>query len=176
MRRRHFGRLRVVLYYETCTVQMIINFGYVIDDVLAGLAHPDSIGDVMGALSDLKSRGIGALVSLDEHGIPSSMAEEHGMKYLHIPVPDFTAPEPQQANCFVDFVRECRAEGVQVAAHCRGGYGRTGTLIACYLISQGMSAGNAIDLVRRRRPGSIETAGQERFLTAYEKSMGTTEK
>lgn len=154
---------------------MIINFGYVIDNELAGLAHPDSFGDVMGALSELHGRGIGAVVSLDENGIQPSMAEEHGLKYLHIPVPDYHAPEPQQAKCFVDFVKSCRGEDLQVAVHCRGGYGRTGTLIACYLISQGMAADKAIDLVRRRRPGSIETAGQERFLAEYEKTVRKTD-
>lgn len=153
---------------------MIINFGYVIDNELAGLAHPDSFGDVMGALVELQRRGIGAVVSLDEYGIPASMAEEQGLKYLHIPVPDYNAPEPQQAKNFVDFVQTCRDAGLQVAAHCRGGYGRTGTLIACYLISNGMTAEAAIDLVRRRRPGSIETAGQERFLGEYEQTVRKT--
>ncbi len=154
---------------------MIINFGYVIDNELAGLAHPDSFGDVMGALSELQQRGIGAVISLDEHGIQPSMAEEQGLIYLHIPVPDYHAPEPDQAKSFVEFVQKCRDEGLQIAAHCRGGYGRTGTLIACYLISTGMSAADAIDLVRRRRPGSIETAGQENFLARFEKDWRKAE-
>jgi atypical dual specificity phosphatase len=151
--------------------QMIINFGYVIDNELAGLAHPDSFGDVHSALAELRQGGICALVSLDEIGISPAIAAEHGLRYLHIPVPDFHAPETAQANEFVDFVSECRKEGRPVAVHCRGGYGRTGTLIACYLIASGMSAKEAIDLVRRRRPGSIETAGQERFLDNFEKDL-----
>ena len=150
---------------------MIINFSYVLDNELAGLAHPDSFGDVPGALEELREQGIGALVSLDENGISSNMASERGMRYKHIPVPDFHAPDPPQADEFVEFVKNCRTDGMAVAVHCRGGYGRTGTLIACYLISQGMSARDAIDVVRRRRPGSIETAGQEKFLSNYEKSL-----
>lgn len=150
---------------------MIINFGYVIDNELAGLAHPDSLGDVVAALTELRNKGIGALVSLDEYGLPSALVNEQGLSYLHIPVPDFHSPEPEQAEAFVDFVKERRNEGRPVAVHCRGGYGRTGTLIACYLISTGMTAREAIDLVRRRRPGSIETAGQERFLAEFEKAL-----
>src|SRR5690606_36667710 len=100
-----------------------------------------------------------------------ALVEESGMRYLHIPIPDFHAPELSQAKTFVKFVEECRNDGLAVAAHCRGGYGRTGTLLACYLISQGMSADDAIDLVRRRRPGSIETAGQERFLANFEEQL-----
>ncbi len=150
---------------------MIINFGYVIDNELAGLAHPDSLGNVMSALSDLQTRGFGAIVSLDEIGISPALAEEQGMRYCHIPIPDFHPPDTRQATQFVDFVKERRNEGLQVAVHCRGGYGRTGTLIACYLISEGSSASDAIDLVRRRRPGSIETAGQEHFLADYERNV-----
>lgn len=150
---------------------MIVNFGYVIENELAGLAHPDTFGDVMLALADLRSRGIGAMISLDEHGVPPAMVEETGIRYLHIPVPDFHAPEIEQAKEFVEFVQQCRHDGLAVAAHCRGGYGRTGTLLACYLISQGMSCDEAIDLVRHRRPGSIETAGQEDFLAEFEKQL-----
>lgn len=150
---------------------MIINFGYVIDNELAGLAHPDSFGDTMGALQDLCSRGIRAVVSLDENGISPNVAKECGMEYLHIPVPDFHAPKTVQADEFVDFVARQREKDLPVAVHCRGGYGRTGTMLACYLISQGMSADEAINLVRRRRPGSIETAGQEHFLQEYEKHL-----
>ncbi len=147
---------------------MIINFGYVIDNELAGLAHPDSFGDVMSALTELQTRGIGAMVSLDENGLPAAMVSESGMLYTHIPIPDFQPPELDQAQEFCKFVEGCRNEGLAVAAHCRGGYGRTGTLLACYLINQGMSSDDAIDLVRRRRPGSIETAGQEAFLRDFE--------
>ena len=148
---------------------MIVNFCFVIDNEIAGLAHPDSFGDVMGALEDLHNRGIGAVVSLDENGVPASMVEENGMQYIHIPIPDFQPPEIAQAREFVDFVKQRKAESKPVAVHCRGGYGRTGTLIACYLISQGKTAEEAIDIVRKKRPGSIETAGQENFLKQFER-------
>ena len=148
---------------------MIVNFCFVIDNEIAGLAHPDSFGDIMGALEDLHNRGIGAVVSLDENGVPASMVEENGMQYLHIPIPDFQPPDITQAREFVDFVKQRKAEGKPVAVHCRGGYGRTGTLIACYLISQGKTAEEAIDTVRKKRPGSIETAGQENFLKQFER-------
>jgi atypical dual specificity phosphatase len=40
------------------------------------------------------------------------------------------------------------------------GLGRTGTVIAAYLISRGWDAGEAVDYVRRLRPGSIQTESQ----------------
>ncbi|XP_071808285.1 protein tyrosine phosphatase domain-containing protein 1-like [Asterias amurensis] len=49
----------------------------------------------------------------------------------------------------------------KVAVHCHAGLGRTGVLIACYLIyEQRMEGDNAIQFVREKRAGSIQTPGQ----------------
>src|SRR5690606_35684907 len=120
------------------------------------------------ALDELKQRGIAALVSLDEDGLPPSLVTSRGLAYLHLPVEDFHPPEMEQAAQFVEFTHAQRQAHHPVAVHCRGRYGRTGTLIACYLISEGQTADDAIDTVRRRRPGSIETTGQENFLKNFE--------
>ncbi|NXL62490.1 PTPC1 protein, partial [Chordeiles acutipennis] len=49
----------------------------------------------------------------------------------------------------------------RVAVHCHAGLGRTGVLIACYLVfATRMSADQAIIFVRAKRPNSIQTRGQ----------------
>ena len=58
-----------------------------------------------------------------------------------------------------------------VGVHCGAGMGRTGTFLAAYLVSQGMTAHDAIAEVRRLRPGSIETPAQERAVAQYEASL-----
>ncbi|KAL7683512.1 putative tyrosine specific protein phosphatase [Plasmopara halstedii] len=53
----------------------------------------------------------------------------------------------------------------RIAVHCHAGYGRTGITIACALIFlHNISAELAIRLVRRDRPGSIQTSGQVQFV------------
>lgn len=59
-----------------------------------------------------------------------------------------------------------------VAVHCRAGYGRTGTMLACYLVAvEGYSAADAITETRRRRSWSIETEQQEQAVIDFEKNF-----
>jgi hypothetical protein len=46
------------------------------------------------------------------------------------------------------------------------GLGRTGTVASLILMHYGISARDAIQAVRAVRPGSIETVGQEHYLSA----------
>ncbi len=147
---------------------LLHNFSYVVDGVLAGCAHPSTYGDLRQALQELLDKGIGALVSLDEVGIPLHAVAEYGFPYLHLPIPDFGAPSMDQARQFVEFVEQQRQNRRAVAVHCHAGYGRTGTMLACYLVTQGLSANEAIKSIRSKRPGSIETHEQERFITEFE--------
>jgi atypical dual specificity phosphatase len=92
---------------------------------------------------------------------------DFGFHYLHVPIPDFEPPTMDDARRFLEFTRAQRAANRAIAVHCRAGYGRTGTLLACYLVDKGRTAAQAINEVRRLRPGSIESAEQERFVERF---------
>lgn len=60
-----------------------------------------------------------------------------------------------------------------VAVHCMHGHGRTGTMLACYLVKQLKISGiEAINQIRTLRRGSIETNDQEKaVMQFYQRSL-----
>ncbi|MFN3467322.1 MAG: dual specificity protein phosphatase 23 [Candidatus Brocadiales bacterium] len=142
------------------------NFSWLLPDEIAGMARPAS------AVTDfefLKELGIDAIVSLTEHPLQKAFLEEFGFEYKHVPVEDLTAPSLEQIDEFVRFATKICGEGKKLVVHCGAGIGRTGTMLACYLVHKGYSAQHAIQEVRRKRPGSIETPEQEKIIALYEK-------
>jgi atypical dual specificity phosphatase len=119
------------------------------------------------ALAALAQQGISVLVNLHEQAHGPSRLAPYGLTEVHLPVVDFTPPSPEQLEQGVAAIVQARAAGERVAVHCGGGLGRTGTLLACYLVQQGMEGEAAIDRVRAVRPGSVETAEQVAAVHAY---------
>lgn len=118
-------------------------------------------------LDALADQGVTLLVNLHERPDRPERLAAHGLTELHLPVVDFTAPSQEQLAQGVAAIDEAVAEGRAVAVHCGGGLGRTGTLLACYLVHQGLGPEEAIRRVRAVRPGSIETGGQVEAVTAF---------
>ena len=85
------------------------------------------------------------------------------------PLRDMTAPDAIFAADFFETqssLLEYLRSGEKIAIHCKGGLGRSGTIGALLLRHLGFSAEKSIELVRKSRPGAIETKEQEDFIQA----------
>lgn len=148
---------------------------WVIPGVLAGMAmpfvHPERRLRGGGRLEEfdddlvlLRDAGVGAVASLLNLPGDELLYAEAGFGFICLPVADGRPPSVEQVSRFVEFVDRCWAGTRAVAVHCEAGCGRTGTMIASYLVWNGSSASDAMKQVRIAEPSAIETVAQIEFL------------
>eukprot|EP00762_Andalucia_godoyi_P006552 ANDGO_04986.mRNA.1 hypothetical protein GUITHDRAFT_135515 len=149
-------------------------FSWVIPQFLAGMSLPRSSSD----LQALYTLGIRRVLTIMEDALPQE-TRIPPMEYLHVPCANYGAPAAQVLQASVRWILSSTAPCV---VHCGGGKGRTGLLLAAVLSHTGFSAASdaltspnapilssqdAIEGIRRLRPGSIETAVQENAVRQY---------
>jgi ADP-ribosyl-[dinitrogen reductase] hydrolase len=139
---------------------------------LAGIHRRDLGLDVR----DLRSvHGAGAFVLLvEDHELAATstagIADVMGgqdIELIRFPIVDGGVPAEAPFRTLVHGLLERLRAGQSVVVACRGGLGRTGTTIACLLVEAGLDADSAMALTRARRPGAIETSGQEAFVRRW---------
>jgi len=105
---------------------------------------------------------------MTENALPESWVED--VNYLHVPTTDLSSPDMDKIDTAVDFIHKKINNKEPVMVHCAAGMGRTGTVLACYLVKyQKYSAKDAVEKVRTERPGSIQSEVQELAIQFYEK-------
>jgi atypical dual specificity phosphatase len=138
-------------------------FSWIEKPLLAALAQPSSAEDLVW----LRKQGIEVLLSLTEDRPRRDWVEQASLLVFHEPLMDMEAPTQEQLDRCVSAVRRATERNMGVAIHCGAGLGRTGTVLAAYLVATGMDANTAISRIRRLRPGSIETEEQAQAVYAF---------
>jgi atypical dual specificity phosphatase len=134
---------------------------------LAGTPRPGIIADLEHDLQALTRAGITALISLTERPMDPAALHAHGIQHVASPIPDMCAPGLEQAAELCRQIDAFIAEGNAVAVHCRAGLGRTGTVLACHLIWEGMEALDALEAARRIQPNWVQSTEQAEFLEDF---------
>ena len=142
------------------------NFSWVIKENLAGSGIPTSVAE----FDWLLKQGISSIVTMTENALPADWTRQ--IDYLHVPTPDFTAPDMDKIDSAVDFIHNQIKNKKSVMVHCAAGLGRAGTILACYHVKYLDYSGlDAINKIRKERPGSIQSKVQEIAIALYEKHV-----
>lgn len=142
------------------------NFSWLLEGRLAGSGMPTSFEEI----NWVRKQGVKSIITMTERGLPDSWVD--GLEYLHIPTEDLSAPDIDKIDAAVDFIHERIKNEDPVMVHCAAGIGRTGTILASYLVKyQNLTAKDAIAKIRQERPGSIQSESQEIAVTFYEKFL-----
>jgi atypical dual specificity phosphatase len=142
-----------------------LNFSWILEGSLAGAQGPTSSRDLLF----FQRNDILALIRMEERTISG---EPWKLVDMFEPVPDFTPPTLAQLQRMVRFIdQQMETWERPVVVTCAAGLGRTGTVLACYLVSTGYGPQEAIQFVRDRRPGSIQTRQQEEAVHDFAASL-----
>ncbi|MCX6354811.1 MAG: dual specificity protein phosphatase family protein [Candidatus Aureabacteria bacterium] len=147
------------------------NFFWFSEDRIAGMERPGTYHPIEEDLSFLKKRGIEVVISLTLESLQRIAADRYSFELFHIPIVDGSAPTIPQIEQFINYINYALNNGKKILAHCGAGYGRTGTMLACYLVSLGYTAQNAISHVREKAPQAIENRIQELRIAEYEQYL-----
>jgi atypical dual specificity phosphatase len=128
----------------------------------------NAVAGIRDELTQLSEMGVEALVCLIEEPADAGIYREAGFEVLCLPMANGSPPTRDQWLEFCRFVEHQLAGGRAVVAFCEAGLGRTGTMLAAYLVHGGESANAAIARVRGIEPAAIETSHQIAFLHEIE--------
>lgn len=90
------------------------------------------------------------------------------LEVIYLPIPDLSVPGLDELRAGVELAYHAARSGKNIAIHCHAGLGRTGLFAACLARrALGLGPEDAVEWVRERLPGAIETPEQARLVGEY---------
>jgi hypothetical protein len=82
--------------------------------------------------------------------------------------PDLGTPlDDRDATAAIERAFERARRGVNVEIGCLAGRGRTGTVLACMAVLAGVPVDGAVEWVRHRLAGAVETSAQQAWVDGF---------
>lgn len=144
-------------------------FRWVVPGMLAGTPQPGVVAPIDHDLILLDRVGVTHLITLTETDMDQAALQRHHLKNTHLPIFDRKAPSTSQMHMLLVRMQRLMDAGEVLAVHCKAGLGRTGLVLAAWMVRDGgLSAEAAIERLRKVNPGFIQSDEQHDFLHAYE--------
>lgn len=134
-------------------------FNWLDDSMVAGSPHPDLNGGLRAVAPFLRGQGINGIVTLCDKPLQPN-PEELGFQYLFVLTPNFQPPHNLVG--IIAFIETQVTQGRGVLVHCFAGIGRTGTVLAAWLLHRDPAL-SAIDAMSRVREGYLQEYARARF-------------
>lgn len=146
-------------------------FRWVVPGKIGTAPLPGAVIDINHDLAALRDVGVTVLITLTRRDLPQDRLAAHGLRNLHLPIYDREAPSISQLRMLAIRITRLIEQGEVLAVHCRAGLGRTGTVVAGWLIHEGLTADAALERIRGIDPDYVQSQAQEEFLHQLEASF-----
>jgi rhodanese/phosphatase family protein len=138
-------------------------FVWVVKGKVAGSGFPAS----RKQLEWLAAQGIDTILTLTPNPIPADWLQGLPLTTEHMPMSDHGVPDLAVLDRGAQFIQTKVREGKTVLVHCLAGEGRTGCVLAAYLIKdRGLGAADALTTLRDVKPEFVEWV-QEKSIFDY---------
>jgi hypothetical protein len=131
--------------------------------LLAG-EYPGAVDDAAAQrkLAALLDAGVTLFVDLTEAGeydlrpyapMAQGLAASRGrmIEHCRLSIPDLGTPSQAAMQQILDIIDRALADGKTLYVHCFAGIGRTGTVVGCHLVRQGLSGQASLDRIAALR-------------------------
>ena len=146
-------------------------FSWLVPGRLAGTPWPGVVHDMDADLKALRRCGVTMLITLTEKDFPQDALARNGLKNFHLPVYDHEPPTVAQIQMLLARMSAALRRGEVLAVHCLAGLGRTGTVLAAWLVREGLTAEEALRRVRLIDAQYVQSQAQEALLYEYENAL-----